>query len=212
MKQILTAVIASFVLLTACSESVVATKYVDPIAVSYPITTQNGQRYCSATKIAENRFLTAAHCTTSLELFIEDKYGEIHPANLVKSYPLHDLAILSANIPGPWAVLLPVKPKLGEPVVVVGFPLGIGPFVVEGLWNGEVLWPSDDPNPRNVVSAPIAPGNSGGGVFVYHQGRWKLCAVAQAIPNIGGFAPLPVFHIGLVSDYSVLKEIMDEAN
>ena len=60
-----------------------------------------------------------------------------------------------------------------ERVIVVGFPYGIGAtagrsVVTEGRSQGVMLLPDGDV--KLIVTAPVAPGNSGGGVYVYRDG------------------------------------------
>lgn len=179
--------------------------------VSYAVVTAENEAFCSATKIGYETLLTAQHCTNFPEkLHIRDRYGNVIKAEVIKSSTEHDLALLAAPVDGPNAYL-GQKPQRWTEVFVVGFPSGLAKFLTKGEWQGEVMIKEGETNKfYGMISAPIAPGNSGGGVFQFQNGRWYLVGVAQAVSvtALGGFVPNLIYHVGFVSDPYVLKEFL----
>lgn len=201
MKHLAAGVLA-FVLTTGCVEAV-NPRYQSVVEVSYALVSPNGQRFCSATKIGYETFVTAAHCVGDKPFAVEDKNGNPVPAEVTKSLPGADLALISAPIDGPNAVLSRVEPAQGDDVVIAGFPLGTRLILTLGLWQGVGKFFGED---HYVVSAPIAPGNSGGGVFVKNGDQWELAGVAQAVPvlaEVGG-----VLHLAMISSYPIFKQFV----
>ena len=212
MKQVLTTIIASIVLL-GCQPGVTPT-YRDAVAVSYAISNKDGDIYCSSTKIGPELFLTAAHCLGNpTGLFVVDKAGTPIKATVVRKDDKIDLGLITAVITGPNARMLTIDPILGDEVLAIGWPLGMGPTLTRGLWQNSSYDKSEDRH-YSLFTAPLAPGNSGGGVFVLYNGNWYLAAVAQAVPTIslGGFIPNVVFHLGSGSYLPDLKAFLNEKN
>lgn len=92
-----------------------------------------------------------------------------HPAaSTVVAYDAeNDLAILAIDATPPILTLAaPDDMRLGEPVVAIGNPLGLTATVSNGLVSG-LRGPNDSPSVLQ-ISAPIAPGSSGGPVLNEH--------------------------------------------
>jgi V8-like Glu-specific endopeptidase len=123
---------------------------------------------CSGVMVAPTRMLTAAHCTDG-KMFVNGK-----PARLLKKDEDDDVAILEVDAGCPCAPIAESAPVLDEPVIVVGYPLN-HTIRVQVLTEGRA---QGQEGRRLRTTAPIAPGNSGGGVFVQHAGRWELVGIA----------------------------------
>ena len=104
-------------------------------------------------------------------------------AKVVASDPERDLALVQAAAPGPAAVVFRADlPRLGESVVVVGFPLSgllsSDAIVTSGIINA--LAGARNDRRQLQISAPMQPGNSGGPVF---DGGGHIVGVAVASLN-----------------------------
>jgi len=167
---------------------------------SYPLVDISGKIYCSSTKIGDNAFLTAAHCLENpMGGLIWGKNGAVS-FRIVKVDKEADLALITAAIDGPDAPVLPYEPDRFARILAVGYPHGLALWITEGLWIGDVY---DDDLKKNHsgASAPVAPGNSGGGVFIKYLNKWYLVAVVQMRATDSA-------HIGIVSKPSVLKAFL----
>lgn len=210
MKKLLVA-LATVIVLVGCAKPV-NPEFWEPVAVSYQITNKDGQGYCSATKVGPETLLTAEHCIGDLaDLYIRAKNGALVPAKVLRKDPINDLALLSAEVYGPNARILGVAPILGDEVLAVGFPLGVGPVLTKGFWSvvvGQEQFPTIT-RKFNMISAPITSGNSGGGIFIKYNGRWYLTGVLQAVMlnNQLGF-PQFVSHLALISHFPDFKAFL----
>lgn len=138
----------------------------------------------SAVVIAPGLVLTAAHVAENSNLLINGK-----PTKTLKISKKVDLALVQAQVDCP-CVKLGESPILGDAVVAVGWSLGkieyATPGTVQG-WGDGMLW----------TDTTIAPGNSGGGVFAFQKGEWKLVGITVQVAGMGwGFlGGLPVMHM-----------------
>lgn len=91
---------------------------------------------CSGTFIASNTVLTAAHCFSdaSMGLWVKDSLGKVYEAKLIKIDATKDLALLGVvnKAPHKYAKLAKTV-RVGEGVVNVGSPYGIGLTISEGI-------------------------------------------------------------------------------
>ena len=91
-----------------------------------------------------------------------ERTSQRFPAKIIEAHPDKDLAVLHTDEEFTRLVAAPQVPKVGEPVLVVGAPLGLEDTVTTGVvsafrtLSGESLMQFD---------AAINPGNSGGPVF-----------------------------------------------
>lgn len=114
------------------------------------------------------------------------------PAKLLYIDRANDIALLHVAIACPCAPIA-TPPAVDDPVVIIGFPINQHVHVqmaTEGLIQGR--WDN-----RLTMSANAAGGNSGGGVFVYQEGQWKLAGILVEVAGwcMGGMMCFPVTHI-----------------
>jgi hypothetical protein len=123
------------------------------------------------------------------------------PAKIVATDPDRDLALVLASQPVPEAVIFRAEPpRLGENVVVVGFPLSgllsSDAIVTSGIISA--LAGARNDRRQLQISAPMQPGNSGGplfdpsghivGVAVASLSTMRLAQATGAIPENINFA------------------------
>jgi len=152
------------VLLAALSGITYADHTVRHNANQYTVkmTMENG--VCGAVVVAPGRALTATHCLTrpDAKLHID---GKEYPVFTGYALPGQDAAIII--VPGAPCPCAPVRgtPGIeGEWVVVVGFPYDVAQVTTYGEVQAHVTNPEDGQD-YVLATAPVAPGNSGGGVY-----------------------------------------------
>lgn len=154
--------------------------------------------YCSGVWVAEDKILTAAHCVADLEpgrdwltyatqsdVFSEGTaerhYVVARGAQLVDRDDLHDLALLHAEpAPAHEVARVASSVNVGESVQAEGHSLGM-------WWSysrGDVAalrWydMGDGPVLHVQATAPISPGNSGGGLFNAHGDLVGICRASH---------------------------------
>lgn len=133
--------------------------------------------------VGRGRLATNLHVVAGADSFKITLPDGGHPGatNVVAYDPEHDLAVLGIDTNPPALTLAaPDDVYLGEPIVAIGNPLGLTATVSNGLVSG-LRGPDDTPSVLQ-ISAPIAPGSSGGPVFNEHG---EVIGVATAGARIG---------------------------
>src|SRR3990167_8444922 len=134
----------------------------------------------SAVMVAPGLALTAAHVAGNKNLYILGR-----PVKTIKIDEERDIALVSVALDCPCAPLGNM-PNLDDKVVAVGWPLGAVEFATEGRvqgWDVFRIW----------SNSPIAPGNSGGGLFAFLMGQWKLVGITVEVAGLNlGFFGIPV--------------------
>lgn len=140
----------------------------------------------SGVVIAPGVVLTAGHVAShpGLNVLVAPPQGDKGKTKAVDQD--HDLGLIEYPadiVTCPCAKLADHEAELDERVIVVGFPYGIGAtagrsVVTEGRSQGVMLLPDGDV--KLIVTAPVAPGNSGGGVYVFRDGEWQLVGILVA--------------------------------
>lgn len=132
------------------------------------------EAFCSGVWVGDEAILTAEHCVREvrvgdgLEYVVkedleDDVVQKTHWGTLIKKDDVHDLALVRAFFAPPHRVaLLGKDPYVGQPVQTMGHPLGLwysySTGVVAAVRTGDpAVWVQS--------TAPISPGNSGGGLF-----------------------------------------------
>ena len=94
--------------------------------------------------------------------------GKVLDAKVVGTDPKTDLALLKVDEPGdyPYVTFAKEPPKIGDWVVAIGNPFGLGGTVTAGIVSAEGRDIGDGPYDRFLqIDAPINKGNSGGPAF-----------------------------------------------
>lgn len=98
--------------------------------------TDVGMAGCSGTFISEGTILTAAHCFGEpfTNIWVKDSHGVTLDGKLVKIDPPHDLALVAVIHKKAHAYTRLAKSvKVGEQVINVGSPYGLGLMLSEGI-------------------------------------------------------------------------------
>jgi hypothetical protein len=121
---------------------------------------KNEDGSCSVVVVAPGRALTAEHCRVLLEA------GRIEGLRVAGMERIGDTDSATITVPGlacPCAPMASEPAALGDQVLVVGYPYGAGRVLAWGVVQ-------EDPIVGELAGlrfalVPVAPGNSGGGVF-----------------------------------------------
>jgi len=140
---------------------------------------------CTAVPIGHDTALTAAHCLNGPKaLWLNRKYQAVP----IKVDTDHDIALLKltgVDTFRTWAKI--AEPEFMDKLLVIGFPLAdrLGHFVVE---TGTYMGPSNaEVQARlqwSLTTVPVYPGNSGGPMFKWDGGEWRLVGICNAISTI----------------------------
>ncbi|MEZ8967371.1 S1C family serine protease [Vibrio breoganii] len=136
--------------------------------------------------VAPNTWLTNYHVIKDLEHLTVSYKGQNNTATVVAVDKVNDLALLQANSDG----LTPLtfsNAKIGEDIYVVGYPISqmLGDYARVTTGNVSSLYGLNG-NPSNIqISAPIAPGNSGGPVV---NKEFEVIGVVVSTANTVGMA------------------------
>jgi S1-C subfamily serine protease len=141
-------------------------------------------------------------------VFNDGRHDEPLRGEVVGTAPERDLAVVRVDA----GDLTPVELgrsgdlRLGDPVLALGFPLGLGPTVTQGIVSGleRTIEPSGGPRLEGLLQtdAAINPGNSGG-ALVDANGRLVGINTAGA-----GFAENIGFAIAIDQARPVVEEIL----
>lgn len=109
---------------------------------------------------------------------VKIKRGRLaYPGRIVDVSEANDLALITVSAPLPALQLESQRPQIGEPVLVLGSPLGLGGTVTSGIVSA---FRNEDGLDYLQFSAPISPGNSGGPV-INERGAVVGIAVAKLV-------------------------------
>jgi len=170
----------------ADSENVsVARLYVHPMASA------DGSESCSYVMVAPQTAVTAAHCVDGVEMVVNGR-----PVKVVRINKETDLALIAVNRGCPCAPMFFGALPVDTPVAVIGYPfygLGAGLYKVQIVTYGTVQGYLADGSVA--ASVLVAPGNSGGGLFVrMSNGKWYLAGIAsKLVSTMPGPSHLSIF-------------------
>jgi len=158
----------------------------------------------SGVVIAPGKIITAFHVVGVTD-FVEYKGHQV-PFTVLYGDSKQDYAIIQAiGVECPCARLSFKRPAIDEELVKIGF--GLFPSVqVQNRTDGRFMGLAKQDEQRwMIVTSPVAPGDSGGGIFVKHWGIYYLVGIVSAvsIANPMGF-PDMVNHLGLAVPIEVL--------
>ena len=157
-----------------------------------PLHQENGQIFCSAVVLQPGLALTADHCVRETPGAIQSNGPTGVP--LARGNDNLDFALLNFTVgdaPCPCVRLADREADVDEVVYVVGYPRGMTQVVTLGHSQGVVDNPSMPYGRRLVVTAQVAGGNSGGGVFVHRDGEFQLVGLlVEAMGHLSFAVPL----------------------
>lgn len=167
------------------------------------IYTQNGSNG-SGVMIYPKLMLTAAHVAIIPNLMVNGK----PVMKVIKRDDNKDIALLLVDENCPCAELSPEFPQLDDDVIAIGFPLHYlikTQILTKGQYQGYI-----EKENRFMVTTPIAPGNSGGGLFIEKNGKFYLIGI---MVEVSGFnnelgIGLPVFHLARAVDIQTIIEFL----
>jgi S1-C subfamily serine protease len=167
---------------------------------------------CSGVMIAPKTMLTAAHCIQSGKPW---GAGVARAAvKVIAQDRDRDIALLEVGLPCPCVPVAAKDAAVDEAVVVVGYPLNDlvqTQIATEGRAQGRV----EDKylkGPRLRLSAPVAQGNSGGGVFVQRSGEWALVGITTNVTlSSMGFSTAPISHLSSAATLDSIEAILAPA-
>lgn len=159
----------------------------------------------SGVMIAPRRMLTAAHVAA-----IDSQYPLLLNGKRIKVLKIDedlDIALLEVEEDCPCVPLVSKMPAQDSQIAVVGFPVyreGVPQFLTEGRVMGK-----DTTRPRITSAVLAAPGNSGGGLFIYNNDQWELAGIVVELSAIGSmFGVVPVFHVVHAVDPETIKKFL----
>lgn len=158
---------------------------------------------CSGVMIAPKLYLTAAHCQgTNMNV-------EGVPATLVKVDKDKDLMLLEVDLGCPCIPVAAVDPAIDTPIMVIGFPLGVGEYLTEGRLQGFLNSPIGH---LRHISAPIIFGNSGGPVIAMVDGRYVVVGIISAVHGdvLYGLIPYVVPHLSIAVSVETINKFLNE--
>lgn len=172
MKKILIALAA--LLLVGCT----STSVKELRDVTKPLRKADGEIFCSAVVISPRVALTAKHCVEAIDDGKSFTLDGLPVEPILSDRPKHqfDVAILRGNFGCPCASLHPGRPELDAPVIMVGFPGGFIKTVTHGTYQG-ILQTKEER--MTLVTALAHGGNSGGPVFAYGLGQWRVIGIVS---------------------------------
>ena len=145
---------------------------------------------------SEGKALTNAHVVQACRQISVNKDGRSSAAKLVASDERNDLALLETNVNPIQAAKWRLRVRLGEEIVVYGFPLTRMLASTGNVATGNItaLAGVADDSRFFQISAPVQPGNSGGplldrnGVVVAKLNALRVAAATGDIPQNINFA------------------------
>lgn len=163
----------------------------------------------SGVMIAPHLMLTASHVVSEVKDGMTLYVGADEvPAKVLRNDPEKDIALLQVAMDCPCAEMSKDNPVADDEVVAIGFPMyGIVGLRVttHGIASGV------NKDGKLVYTAPTAPGNSGGGVFVHRFWGWRLAGVVQGIVAMNmGFTAAPLPHLAIASSTAELWEFLSK--
>ncbi|WP_298885258.1 trypsin-like peptidase domain-containing protein [uncultured Bradyrhizobium sp.] len=148
--------------------------------------------------------VTNEHVVASgIEIEVTMDDGKIYPAEIIGSDPQTDLALIRTSAPGdlPYVRLAAKEPRIGEWVLPIGNPFGLGGTVSAGIVSARGRDIGEEPyNDFIQIDAPVNKGNSGGPTF---NVRGEVIGVNTAIyspsgGSVGVAFDIPADVVGLV--------------
>ncbi len=169
--------------------------------------------------LTNNHVISVAANGGSLEVTFSD--GDSAPATITGRDPATDLAVIKVSEPEPLPVIgfsSSDDVQVGEPVVVLGAPLGLSSTVTTGIVSAlgrTITVPADEGKTALLVSAiqtdaAINPGNSGGAMTNCSGDLIGVPTAGAAPPNPSGQSSSGSVGLGFAIPSSFAEAIADE--
>lgn len=143
---------------------------------------------CSVVAVSPGLGITAAHCGSLAAggKIVTDAGGE-YAITQVEPHGAKDIALVTApGLPCPCVKQADFAAVQDEAVVVVGYPFNLGQIVTYGAVQLRAIVEATDSAERFlIITAPVAPGNSGGGVFVVRNDTLYLVGIVSRMASRG---------------------------
>lgn len=182
-----------------------------PSSTVHEVAIYNGENElgsASGVMIAPMQMLTAAHVVEELQDGMVLYVGEGKaPAKVLRVDKGKDLALLQVAVGCPCVSVSDDEAYVDEDVVVIGFPMSnlVG---VQVITRGQASGVNESGS--LVFTAPIAPGNSGGGVFVRRWTGWRLAGIAKGVMAVPmGYSASLLPHLAVAVPVKSMQEFLN---
>ncbi|TGN89013.1 PDZ domain-containing protein [Bradyrhizobium yuanmingense] len=161
----------------------------------------------------EGYIVTNEHVVASgldIEVTLDD--GKIYPAKVTGSDPQTDLALIKISTPNdlPYVRLAAKEPRIGEWVLPIGNPFGLGGTVSAGIVSARGRDIGEEPyNDFIQIDAPVNKGNSGGPTF---NTRGEVIGVNTAIYSPSGGSIGVAFDIPAETVRVVIRQLREKGH
>jgi hypothetical protein len=143
--------------------------------------------------VGDGAGITVGHKKLPAKLLHKDEKADIALLHVAVDCPCVDLAEVPAKDAKALLIGYPVNNHVHMQIATVGGIQGV-------LEN------------RMQLTVPAVGGNSGGGVFVLQEGRWKLAGILVQIAGwCIDFACYPVPHLSIAVDTTTMRQFVDKA-
>jgi S1-C subfamily serine protease len=206
---VLAVVVGASALLASCSNP--APSYAAPRAAVVQLF-DKGSKFsgCSGVMVAPLRLLTANHCLGEDGKDVLEATPQRLHTKVLRQDKVNDLVLLEVALNCPCVPVAGSPPALDQQVVAIGFPINavVGmQIATEGRYQGIGPVRGIEGGARLRFTAPIAPGNSGGGVFAKASGEWRLVGISTSITGPGDGTS--VSHLAFASDTAAIRLFLD---
>jgi putative serine protease PepD len=169
--------------------------------------------------LTNNHVIAAAATGGSVEVLFSD--GTTAPATITGRDPQTDLAVIKVQPPHTLKVIQlgsSASAVVGQPVVVVGAPLGLSGTVTSGIisaLNRTIQVPAEDNSTALLVDAiqsdaAINPGNSGGAMVNCNGQLLGIPSAGATVPSPSGESSAGSIGLGFAIPIDLAKTVSDE--
>ena len=169
--------------------------------------------------LTNNHVVSAAAKSGSIEVVFSD--GTSEPATLTGRDPQTDLAVIKVTAAEPLPTITlgdSSEVQVGQPVVVLGAPLGLSSTVTSGIVSAldrTIAVPGDNGQTALLVSAiqsdaSINPGNSGGAMTDCAGDLIGVPSAGATVPNSSGGSSAGSVGLGFAIPVNLAKTVSDE--
>ena len=147
---------------------------------------------------------------TSFEVIADD--GRIYPAKVIGTDPQTDVALIKVSAPGDFSFVkfADAEPQIGDWVLAVGNPFGLGGTVTAGIVSARGRDIGEGPYEDFIqIDAPVNKGNSGGPTF---NVRGEVVGVNTAIYSPSGGSVGVAFDIPADTVKLVIAQLLERGH